>query len=158
MIDYEKFRLVIWDLDGTFWRGMLTDYDVVIDERNCRLVRDLADSGVISSVCSLNDEAPAKQLLEACNMWDLFVFPSIDWQPKGERIVRIIEKTGLDPRETLFLDDSPRNLYEAARACPGLLTADPGILDNMSFYFSRKEKTDAARTRLAQYKETEKRT
>ena len=62
MIDYSKIKLVIWDLDDTFWKGTLSEGPIVSIAENIQLVRDLTDRGIVNSICSKNDYKLYKNL------------------------------------------------------------------------------------------------
>lgn len=135
-------RLIIWDLDDTFWGGTLTeneggeaDPSAVHVRENCvKLARLALDLGIMNSVCSRNDFEPAMEALSQTAYGDLrplFVFPSINWEAKGARVKQIIEDMGLRPVNVLFLDDSAFNLREAKFVCPDLMTGTPEIADEI---------------------------
>ena len=48
----EKIKLVIWDLDDTFWNGVLSEDKVTFNERNIEIVKTLTDRGIVNSICS----------------------------------------------------------------------------------------------------------
>jgi FkbH-like protein len=155
----EAVRLVIWDLDETFWNGTLTEGGMTYRRDIHDMVITLAKRGIVSSICSKNDFAQVKEILQAEGIWDYFVFPSISWEPKGPRLAALVETVQLRSPTILFIDDNPQNLGEAAHFVPGIQVADetviPGLLDNPLL----KGKNDEALSRLAQYKllETRKR-
>lgn len=75
-----KIKLVIWDLDETFWKGTIDDGDnPVIPESHIQLIHELTDHGIVNSICSKNDKNKVKAILDEKGIWDLFVFPSVDW-------------------------------------------------------------------------------
>jgi FkbH-like protein len=153
----EPVRLVIWDLDETFWRGTLTEGGIDYIEAHHDIVTELARRGIVSSICSKNDIAPVRDLLTEKGIWDYFIFPSIDWTPKGQRLAALVEAVQLRPQTVLFIDDNPMNRAEALQSVPGLQVADEttisAMLDNPLF----RGKDDSALTRLAQYKLLERR-
>ena len=53
----EKIKVVIWDLDETFWEGTLSEGEVVYSQRNHDVVIKLASRGIVSSICSKNCRA-----------------------------------------------------------------------------------------------------
>ena len=153
----EPVRLLIWDLDETFWRGVLTEGGIEFVERHKEIVIELARRGIVSSICSKNDPEPVEALLKAHGVRDYFVAPSLSWAPKGPRIAALIETLGLRPASVLFVDDNPLNLEEARRFCPDLQTrgveALAGLLDDPLL----AGKDDRALTRLEQYRRLERR-
>lgn len=46
----ENVKLVIWDLDDTFWRGTLSEGSVERIESNILIVRALIDRGIMCSI------------------------------------------------------------------------------------------------------------
>lgn len=154
----ENIRLVIWDLDETFWDGTLTEGGITYRDDHHQLVIDLAKRGIMSAICSKNDFAPIQGLLEEKGLWDYFIFPSIDWSPKGPRIKAMLETIGLRVASTLFIDDNPMNLAQAEHANPGLNCALPEVIQHLRESPAFKGKDDSALSRLAQYKVSEKKT
>ena len=151
-------KLVIWDLDDTFWRGTLSEGAVAIPAVNVELVKTLARRGVVSSICSKNVHDDVVEELTACGVWNFFVFPRIAFEAKGAAVAAIVEQANLRPQNVLFIDDNPLNLAAAKQAAPGLMTADPDeILPDLLGLEQTRGKDDAELTRLAHYKTLEKR-
>src|SRR5262245_43106523 len=90
-----EVKMVIWDLDDTFWNGTLAENGVEIVGHHCDLVKALAARGIISSIASKNDFDTAKGILESAGIWEYFVFPSISYDPKGKRVYEIIQSASL---------------------------------------------------------------
>ena len=40
MFQFDKIKLIIWDLDETFWRGTLSEESVTIPEEVSDLIRE----------------------------------------------------------------------------------------------------------------------
>ena len=151
-IDLSKIKLVIWDLDDTFWNGTLSEGGVKPIDRNIALVRDLTDRGVINTICSKNDSRPVENELKKEGCDDLFVFKSVDWTPKGQRMATIIKDMGLQPKHCLFIDDNPVNLNEAKHYSSDLNVAEPAIIDELIKYVGSTPVSDSEHKRLANYK------
>lgn len=83
----EKIRLVVCDLDKTFWHATLTEGGIRIRPDTCALVKELAARGNMSSIYSKNNLADVLAVLEREGVWDYFVFPSVSWEPKARRSV-----------------------------------------------------------------------
>ena len=148
----EAVRLVIWDLDETFWQGTLVEGGVVVGETARDIVIELARRGIISSICSKNDFTQVQALLESIGVWDYFVFPSINWEPKGPRIAALVNEVQLRPATVMFIDDNPLNLQEACHFMPGIQVSGPEIINDMLKLPLFTGKDDVALTRLKQYK------
>lgn len=153
-----QVKLVIWDLDETFWQGTLSEGSVTYNHRNHDIVIELTRRGIINSISSKNTFDDAKQVLEQYGIWDYFVFPKIDWQPKGQLIAASIEEMQLRAENVLFIDDNPLNLEEAKYYSPKLQTAGPEILKELLCLEACKGKDDSSLSRLKQYKLLEQKT
>jgi len=147
-------KLVIWDLDETLWRGTLSETSTTLIEGRAELLTTLVDRGVMVSVCSKNDLAVARRRLEELGLWDLVVFPRIDWLPKGPEVEALIEAAQLRPENVLFIDDNPLNRAEVAWQVPGIQVLDPAepAFDGRMAEIVASGKDDAKRSRLAEYK------
>jgi FkbH-like protein len=149
----EAVRLVVWDLDETFWHGTVTEGGIkaYIQEHH-DVVVDLARRGIMSSICSKNSPETIIPILEEKGIRDYFIFPSISWEPKGARLAALIEAVQLRAPTIMFIDDNPNNLAEAQASVPGIQvereTFIPSLLSDPRF----KGKDDFKLSRLAQYK------
>ncbi len=149
----EPIRLIIWDLDDTFWKGTLTEGGIeAFIAENHALIPALAKRGIMSSICSKNDHDRVRAILQEQGLWDYFVFPSIDWSPKGGRIAAMLEAVGLRPATVIFIDDNPNNRGEVAAAVPGIVVADETFIHSIADHAMFQGKDDSGMTRLAQYK------
>jgi FkbH-like protein len=145
-------KLVIWDLDDTFWKGTLSEGGVVPIASNVDLVKELARRGIVSSICSKNEIVAVSDELKQMNVWDYFVSPKISFQSKGSSIVRIVEALHLRPDNVVFIDDNPSVLAEAAFNCPGLVCLDsPARLSAQMDSPHLRGSVDMELKRLAQY-------
>jgi len=148
-----NLKMVIWDLDETFWRGTLTEGEVELIPANVEMVKTLAARGIVSSICSKNKFDDARKVLEDCGIWSYFVFPTIEFAAKGAAIAALIENANLRPDNVLFVDDNILNLKEAAFYAPNLMTALPEqVLPELLSLPQAKGKDDSALSRLNQYK------
>ena len=115
----EPIRLIIWDLDETFWSGTLTEGGITYRPEIHDTVVALAHRGIISAICSKNDLAPVRDILQAHGIWDYFVFPSIDWSPKGPRLRALVDALQLRPETIAFIDDNPSTAPKPGISCRG---------------------------------------
>lgn len=152
MIDFNKIKLVIWDLDNTFWTGTISESKIEPIVKNIALIRALTDGGIINSICSKNTFEVAEQKLKELGIWDFFVFPSIEWTPKGQRIKNQIKSMSLRAENVLFIDDEITNLEEARHYSPELMVGKPDVIENLYSFAATLEKKDTELTRLKQYK------
>ena len=150
-INFDKIKLIIWDLDETLWKGTLSEGGISTCD-NIPLIHILADHGIINAICSKNDKDSAEHILKQLNILDLFVFNSIDWTPKGPRIEHMIKDMGLRATNVLFIDDNIVNLNEAIHYSPDLMVSTPDIIPQLSSYYNSRPITDNNHSRLNQYK------
>ncbi len=150
--NFELVKLVIWDLDETFWRGTLSEGGIVPIQENIDLVKALTARGIVNSICSKNDFDPVRDTLIKLGIWDHFVFPKIAFSPKGAMVAEIIEAAQLRTPSVLFLDDNVMNLNEALHYNPGLQIAEPVVLSQLLDDPRFKGKPDPKMERLARYK------
>ena len=152
-----RIKLIIWDLDDTFWSGTLSEdenIDRIIDNED--LVRALSYRGIVNAICSKNEEKQVKdKLLEMGDIKEFFVFNSINWEPKGNRIKKMIEDMNLRPSNVLFIDDNHMNLEEAKYYNPGLLVDYPSCIPILKQNLKNIGKDDYSLSRLSQYKTLE---
>jgi FkbH-like protein len=155
----DQVKMVIWDLDDSFWRGTLSEGGMEPITENIGLVKTLAERGIVSSVCSKNDVAAASDELRRLEVWDYFVFPSIQLAPKGPAVKHLLERAGLRPENVLFVDDNIANLEDAAFHCPGLMCVrNADALMSSLDTEHLKGHPDPTLERLRQYKVLESRT
>ena len=152
----ENVRLVIWDMDETFWKGTLSEGEICIPEEHKEIVIELSRRGIINSISSKNDHENVKRILEDEGVWDYFVFPRINWESKGAQVKWIIDSIKLRPATVMFIDDNPTNLEEVRFYNPEIQTADPSIIPEILTdpLFTGKE--DSELSRLKQYKVLER--
>jgi FkbH-like protein len=150
----EQVKLVIWDLDETFWKGTLSEGGAELVDENAAIVRELNRRGIVNAICSKNDFATVEQFLVAADrLWDEFVFPRIGWIPKGQTIAQLIEDMQLRAPNVLFIDDNVGNLREAEYFAAGLQTAGPEIIPHLLGRPQLKGKDDSKLSRLKQYRQ-----
>lgn len=156
MTHFDTIKLVIWDLDDTFWKGTISDGAVIIPDEHIELVKSLCDIGIVNSICSKNDRESTLKYLSDCGLSDYFVFPSIDWSPKGQRISKLISDMQLRPCNVLFLDDNPSNLAEAVYYCKDISVGGCDTLSELMAFAKNAKKKDKEHKRLLQYRILEK--
>ena len=148
-------KLIIWDLDDTFWAGTLTEGNVKFDFKICDFVEQLVTRGIMNSVCSKNDFETVKAAFidnGFKKIWDKFLFPSISWEAKGNRVKNIITKMQLREENVIFIDDNPMNIEEVKFYCPNIMTADQTEIQDMMNELYTVNAYDFEHTRLQQYK------
>jgi methoxymalonate biosynthesis protein len=112
-------KCLVWDLDGTLWRGTLAEGDRVQPaEEARRLVRTLDERGILQSIASKNDHDRAWAVLEECGLAEYFVLPQISWGPKSAAIRAIADGLNFDLGTVAFLDDRATERAEVTYHLP----------------------------------------
>ena len=150
-MDFKKIKLVIWDLDETFWTGTLSEGNVSTPANNIALVKHLTDCGIINSICSKNNESEVLPELEKLGLQDYFVFKSINWEPEGQRVPALIKNMSLRPANVLFIDDNHQNLKEVESYNEGIMVSFPIVIPELIDYVAQSDKKDIEHKRLKQY-------
>lgn len=150
-----KIKLVIWDLDDTFWTGTISEGSIVHIAQNVSIIKELTRRGIINSISSKNNFEDVKKELESLQIWDYFVFPQISWDPKGKVIKELLEILNLREDNVLFIDDNVLNLNEALFFLPKLNVCLPEFIDTLLDNEFLIGKDDSNHSRLAQYKNLE---
>mgnify|MGYP004652111669 FL=1 len=152
----ENIRLVIWDMDETFWQGTLAEGKIVIPELHKKIIIELTNRGIINSIASKNEFDKVKEELEKNRIWDYFVFPQISWEGKGSAVKHIVECIKLRPETILFIDDNVSNREEVKFYVPGINVSSPDIIGSILDDEHFAGKNDNSQSRLKQYKILEK--
>ena len=156
--DITKAKLIIWDLDDTFWNGTLSEGGVIFNPKNLQLLQDLTTKGIMNSICSKNDFIEVKTLFLQNNLrkyWNFFLFPSISWAPKGERVKSIISLMNLREENVIVIDDNESNISEIKFYCPKIMSALAEQIDKLAEELYLVNTYDFKLTRLQQYKTLE---
>ena len=148
----EPIRLVIWDLDETFWRGTLEEGDVEIPAAHKAIVIELARRAIVSSICSKNDAAAVRSRLERDDMWRWFVFPAIRYTMKSGMVASIIEQMGLRPETALLIDDNPFSLGEVTERVPGVNAISHEFIRDLLDHPQLCGRSDPELTQLNRYR------
>lgn len=150
-MNIKKAKVVIWDLDETFWKGTLSEGHVSQIKQNIDVIKELVDRGIMNTIVSKNDFDKAASVLKQWEIFDLFIFPKISWQPKGQVVKALLDEMKLRPENALFIDDNPSNLGEVEFYNNGIFTITPDkihlILSDPAF----QGKDDHEHSRLKQY-------
>ncbi|NQY09664.1 MAG: hypothetical protein HRT71_09145 [Flavobacteriales bacterium] len=148
----DNIKLVIWDLDDTFWKGSLSEGGIEAIQKNIELIKELTNRGILNSIVSKNDLQKAKSKLVELEVWDYFIFPLIQFNPKGAAVKKVIERSQLRATNVLFIDDNHLNLEEAKFYNPEINIKPPDFIEHILSHKALKGKDDDAHTRLKEYK------
>jgi FkbH-like protein len=166
-------KVCVVDLDNTLWGGILGEDGVdglqmadsgngLAHRRFQRALLELRKSGILLAICSKNNPAEAIEALQShpdCLLRPKdFAHMEIGWGLKSEAIVRTAEKLSLGLDSFVFIDDSPVEREEVARALPAVdvlsFPGEPtGLVSALSDYsgFDTLRQTDEDRKRADAY-------
>ena len=154
-----KIKLVIWDLDNTLWRGTLAEGDeLFLFPERAELIKNLTQAGIVNSICSKNDFDDAKEALSRMGLWEYFVFPKINFAPKGQMVQSILDEMHLRAANTVFIDDEVSNLQEVLYYNPEITVLDQAECETFFDSFKTAGNVDSDCSRLSQYKQLERKT
>jgi FkbH-like protein len=151
---FASVKMVVWDLDGTIWHGVLAEGLVTPRLHLVDLIRQLAEAGIVQSVCSHNEFDLARAELERLGLWDLFVLPRIEYTKKSVLVAEILTVSQLRPLNVLVVDNEPRLLAEIEAHC-GVQIMLPECLGRVGAYDLAPSKS--ASLRIAHYRNLERR-
>lgn len=145
-------KLVILDLDRTLWdhhnatelRAPISriDAQTVTDATGVRVrlqpgARELLDTlrarGILISIASWNEPAPAFAILERLGLRDYFVHPKVEFHPYKERMVSDLvhelsaEGIHVRPEEILYVDDRALHFRRVRGAVGPVQTLRAGV-------------------------------
>lgn len=150
-----KIKLIIWDLDETFWNGSIENNNVKVLNKNINYIKKLTECGIVNSICSHNKLEKAKKILEQNKINDYFIFPKINNKPKGSQVLKIIKQTNFREQNVLFIDDKLLNLKEVKYYCPNINILN--IKDNnLDAVINQIIQSGEKKSRLEYYKILEK--
>lgn len=152
---------MVWDLDNTLWTGTLAEdgpEGVVPRADAVRLLRALDERGILNSIASKNDRAPALATLQRFRLSELFVFPQISWGPKSAAIREIAKLIDIGTDTLAFIDDQPFERGEVDQLVPEVETfGDSAIPTLMAHARFDVPVTAEARKRRQSYQIEQKR-
>ena len=116
-----KVKCVAWDLDNTMWKGILVEDGpeaLQVNPAAVEVVRRLDARGILNTIASKNDHAPAWAKLTELGIQDYFVSPAINWGRKSANLRQIAEDLNFNVDTFAFVDDSAFERSEVASELP----------------------------------------
>ncbi len=162
-------KLVVLDLDGTLWGGVIGDdgysgikvgEDSKLDSAYsdfCHYLKSLSKAGVLLAISSKNDEQFVREYFSKPNptgfLLDDFVDIKINWTEKYKNISTIAEKLNISDNTFVFVDDNPVECHQVNLFLPNVLvlnvTDDPTqsiySLDDLRLFDPRTTEADELR-------------
>ena len=133
-------KVLVWDLDDTFWSGTLAEdgpAGVTPRPEAVAALKALDARGVLHSIASKNDPGEAASALRRFGLLDYFLHPQVGWGPKSASVQAIAAALDLGLNTFVFVDDQPFERAEVATAHPAVRTLDhlqvAGLVDHPWF-------------------------
>ena len=118
-------KCVIWDLDNTLWKGVITEDDPsqLVMLRDATEILELLDSkGILNAIVSKNNYADAWEQVVRFGLSKYFVASEINWDQKSINLEKISNILNISTDSFLFIDDSDFELGEVTRFLPDVRT------------------------------------
>ena len=147
-------KCVVWDLDHTVWNGVLLEGDQLELRPGVREAMETLDArGILQSIASKNESAPALAQLARFGLGHFFLHPQINWEPKSESLRKIAQRLNLGINTFAFIDDQPFERDEVVFSVPEVRAFDPAELEAQlnAPEFTPKTITEDARRRREMY-------
>lgn len=150
-------KVLVTDLDGTLWRGVVAETDVL--DPNAKAYDALAairERGGLLAVATWNDANVVLSLPLIAGL-DLRIFAAIEcgYDPKPVMLRRIAERLNLSADSFVFVDDDPMQRAHVAQELPGVIVLTPA--DDPVPYFEPVTLTAEDRRRAEMYEEDRQR-
>lgn len=114
-------KCVAWDLDNTLWNGILVEdglENLILNDAAVLLIKELDRRGIVHTILSKNDFAPAMAALKHFGLEEYFVFPHINWLPKSGNLQAVAKEINIGLDTFAFIDDSPFERGEVSEKLP----------------------------------------
>ena len=145
-------KVLVWDLDETFWTGTLAEdgVDGVTPRPEAvSALKALDARGVLHSIASKNDLQEALAALRRFGLDDYFLHPQVGWGPKSGAVANIAAALDLGLDSLIFIDDQPFERAEVAAAHPRVRTLAHTAVEDLPGHpwFDHPATPEAARRR-----------
>lgn len=124
----ELIKLVLVDLDGVLWDGVLLEdglAELRLNQPLAERLRRLDGMGVLLAVISKNHPDDVEEALLHFGVSDLFVTREVSFEPKSEGVTKALRLFRFAPEACLFIDDTAFEREEVSHAFPGMRTVTP---------------------------------
>lgn len=126
-----KVKLAAFDLDNTLWDGVLLEddnADRVLCDGVLETIKELDRRGILLTVISKNNVEDVQPILERMNLWQYFLYPAINWEPKSSNLQKVVSRLNIGMDAVVFIDDSEFERAEVLQNCVGVRVFDAAEL------------------------------
>jgi len=155
-----KIKCVVWDLDNTLWEGiLLEDENVRLRGNVVQTIIKLDERGILNSISSKNDYDTAITKLKAFGVFEYFIYPQINWEPKSVSVENIAKLINIGIDTIAFIDDQKFERDEVSYTHPDVLCIDSAEIGGLLAMDALNPKfvTDDTRNRRLLYQNDIKR-
>ena len=157
-----QVKCVVWDLDNTFWNGILIETE---DDNTLSLkpgvedlIKALDERGIIQSIASKNDFEPAWAAVEKTGLAEYFIYPQIHWNAKSASMETIAKSLNIGIDSLALIDDSPYERNQVSSVLGEVRVYDESeIMSLLTYPEFQVMITEESRNRRLMYKAEEKR-
>lgn len=118
----DKVKCVVWDLDNTLWDGILIEHSgeepLKLKENVLSTIRVLDERGIVQSIASKNDFDQAMAMLKRIGIDEYFLYPQINWNPKSDSLINIVNNLNINIDSVAFVDDSDFERAQVSSVLP----------------------------------------
>ena len=112
-IKKKEIKCIVWDLDNTIWDGTLTESkNVKLKHYIKDIIGELDARGILNSIASKNNYGDAVEKLKEFGIYEYFLYPEINWNPKSSSIANIQKNLNIGIDTFMFIDDQQFELDE----------------------------------------------
>ncbi|HDZ5135369.1 TPA: HAD family hydrolase [Campylobacter jejuni] len=137
-------KALVLDLDNTLYQGILGEDGIdnlklnPLHKALQEKIKTFKKQGFLLALASKNEEKDAKKLFETRKdfilQWDDFDAKMINWEPKGENILKIAKKFNINADAMLFIDDNIAELENAKFTGVKTVLCDENILYKIKLF------------------------
>ncbi len=123
-VQEKPVKCLVLDLDNTLWDGILLEMlpaTPKIKKGFVDMIKQLDHRGILLSIASKNDYTEVKRILEKMELWQYFLYPRINWNPKSQNLIEIAKDLNIGLDSLAFMDDSQFELAEVKTSLPEVL-------------------------------------
>ncbi len=132
----KKIKLIVWDLDGTLFKGSIfyKNDEISLKENASDVLKELQKRGFTQVICSKNYEDDALKTLRKFDILKYFEGWTINWKLKSDNIQQSMGNFQCTRNEVLFIDDDPFQQEEVRTALKGIRVCYEDNLLNLLSY------------------------
>ena len=157
-----KVKCVVWDLDNTFWDGILIETEdpdtLAVKPQVASLVKALDERGIIQSIASKNEYEQAWAVVEKTGLAEYFIYPQIHWNAKSASMESIAKSLNIGIDSLALIDDAVYERNQVSAMLPEVRVYDETEVEKLLSYPEFDVMiTEESKNRRLMYKAEEKR-